>query len=750
MRAGTWSGADSTDNARVTINGTVVPKEWLRKVTIQSGMRDGHPAADTGASWCIEATIEWADRADVTVTAPEPFSGTSWLPKPGDTVVIESGDGALGQWWTQHRGVIDDTRGSLADGTATSTTVDDVEELDSRVHFGALLSRMTPLQDSAVSYREMGMASSWLIDRMLRQAQNDSGWYATPPKTWQTLGSAPNQGSLWPEVGTLLTCSKVGDIYSGPSWIKTPYGVSPIDYVATYSLTGSTTEVILSCAMLGGYGGTSPSTTGTIAAVDTDGMGCFIGLDTATDEITYGITTTGTVTYRLPRGAARRASIYFKRNTTSSQTLTLRTDDGREVTRDPAATGYPTGWAADRVWVTSRAVLGWWLLEGAKPAEQRWATLNSVPTARLRVGDVQWWVSSRDLPWEQPASWLAEQVDAECAAAWLDEDSNIQWAGRGVLDAQGYAQTVTTDLDVDDVQWEARRRSTARSVWVNYLEPSVRRLLGGPRQDAWSEDSIDLGPGEQEVVTIAVPDDEDWISIDMEPALMSGATTPAQLRIGTKYGGTRYDDVDNEPGQAFESFLDSTLQRTGLRSLRWTIATWASVPSYQRFKSAIPDLSQVGSKLARWHSGRPAMRLRAKAITSWTEGERSISAGTLGPSRYTHDVSWRVQSAAGDCIGDLLSWLKTVVSSTNPTVTGLVLSHDPRRQIGDKVRVQDRHVTGLWIDVLVQQRDADLDEMTDSITGRVTAWGSVPGLSLPTPAGPTALTPPTDWNRKVT
>lgn len=95
MRSGTWVGATSTDNVRVTVNGTVRP---VKDVSIQSGMKDGHPAAET-SSWCVEATIEWADPKTVTADSPHVFGGgTDWLPQVGDDVVIETGDGALGQW----------------------------------------------------------------------------------------------------------------------------------------------------------------------------------------------------------------------------------------------------------------------------------------------------------------------------------------------------------------------------------------------------------------------------------------------------------------------------------------------------------------------------------------------------------------------------------------------------------------------------------------------------------------------------
>lgn len=744
MKSGTWTGAISKDNLRVIVNGISVP---AYKATIKSSMRDGHPAAVSTSAMCVTATIEWVDPNPYTADVPHPFKN-GWLPKEGSTVVIQSGDGALnggaGQWWTQHTGVIDSTTGSIADGNAVSETVDEIEDLTSRVQFGALSRRMTPVNDSG-NYREMGMCSTYLVDRMLRNPQNElQGWHATPPKTWQTIGSAPCQGSLWPEVGTLLSCSRRGDIFNGPMWSTTPYGVAPLAYVAEYNLNGSTDMPILSIGLT-----TLGSGQGRVSVVDADGFGAFVGHDRDTDEVVYGITTTGEALYRLPRNGATRAAIYFRRQTQTSQSLVIRLSDGREASRDPGAAGYPTGWAATRVNVDGRGGIGWWLCEGEKPSTQRWFTLEHVPTARIRVGSIQHWDATRDLSWTDPAEWLDEQLQAECAAMWLDEDGVMQWAGRDVLEAQPQAAVVTSTDDVVDIKWESRRQSLAKSVWVNYQSVSQRSLLGPPAMNAAEGKTYDLAANEEDGESLTIPDDEDWISPDLAPTKMDYNTTPLELLKGSKYGATLYQAADTEPGQAWAIGIGCEMTRPNLR--RIAIRVWAADTSYVpvgwRIKTAIPE---VADKLAAWHHGNPTIRVRARAILTWTEGERSLSAGVLGPSRYSHDVGWRVQTAAGfDRVGDLLSWLRTVVSSHNPTVTGLEVAHDPRRQIGDRIRVEDRDVTGMWWSVVITERSADTESMVDTLGGRITGYGQIAGLSLFHPSGPTAMTPATDWNREA-
>lgn len=744
MRAGAWGGPISTDNARVWVNGVRRP---VRSVNVQRGMRDGHPAAPTSASMCVTATIGWENPADVSADAPEPWSGDSWHPRDGDSVHIETGDGALGQWWTIHRGVIDSTTGTLEDGTATSRTVDGIDDLTSAVTIGALLARMTPASNSTTAFRQMGLSSTFLIDRVLRSCAGH--WCATPPRTTQTIASATSQGSLWPEVGSLLSGHRLGDMGLSPQWTVTPYGVAGYGYVAEYAVAdlADTPTPILSLGLH-----TVGSGIGRVNIVDADGYGAWLGHDRGTDDIVYGTTGTGSsTTYRMARNGATRAAIFFQRTGSGTQTLTVRASDGREVTVNPGV-AIPSGWACSRVSVDGRAGIGWWLVEGAKPVAQKWFTLNHSPTAVLRINEQNWMVASPDMPWVDAAEWLTEQLEAELSAMWLNEDGVMQWRGRGNLESAPISQRVTTDLSVLSMGWETRRHAIAKNVTVTYEEPHVRAVTGTVSVDCWEEDSIDLGPGEEELITVSVPDDQDWIGVDMTTGLITGSTTPAQLRNGSKHGGTLYEDTDKEPGQAWATAgLSCTMTRVGLRAINVLVDVWSSVGGGHRIKTAIPDLDVVTSKLSRWHTGRAALRIRARAVTTWVKGERSRSAGTSGLSVFEHAIGWRLQrvSSTADSIRALLDDLAAIVSSTRPVAGPFVMEHDPRRQIGDVVRVSDPHVTGRWVDVIVQDITTDVAAFTDAIEGRTINSGAISGLTLLHPAGSSAITPPIEHTREV-
>lgn len=734
MRAGTWDGAVSTDTARVTVNDVVRPVE---SVQVRSGMRDGHPASPGRNSWCVTATIVWANPKDVSADSPSPFGGaSSWAPEPGDTVVIESGDGALGQWWVQHTGVIDTTTGSIADGTAESRTIDMVDELNGHITEAALLSSMSPTADSTPN-RQIGLQSCYGVDRYLRRTQGGEwgqyGWGTTPLRTWQTIASVPNMGSLWPDVGVLDASPSL------PSWWSTPYGTAPTNYTADYRLSASTDEGVVT-AYIGG-GGTG-SGTSTILLHDDAGNGFILGRDHATDEVFFGIKTDAMYVDRLPRNGADRIALRFKAGVSNDQIVDYAVSDGRTGLRNFTSAALNAFSDNEvRVDVPDGTRLGWWMVESAKPSDQWWNVLNSTQSARIRLGSSpQWWDASRDIQFTEAATLLDDQLTAECATAWLDEDGVFQWAGRGVLEAQPVAQTVTSSLDLQEIHWESRRSSMARGVWVDYETPNIE--LGElTSRDLWETGSFDLAAGEAEVATISVPGDEDWIDVDLEPRFITTATGGwASYATKSSYAGMQYDRSTGE-SDTWALYVDCAMTRENLRTYQISYSPWSTMDPAANVKAVYPKSATGHAK----NYADAAVKLRGRGRVKWVERVSSAVAGTIGPSRYSHSAGWRVQDSSA--IDDLIAFLADVVASTNPNATGFVLAHDPRRQIGDKVRVEDRHVTGTWIDVLVQDKDSDLDEMTDSITGRITAWGQIPDLSLQQPAGHTALTPTTDWNR---
>lgn len=737
MRSGTWNGRSTTDNVRVTVNGTVRP---VKDVSIQSGMKDGHPAAET-SSWCIEATIEWADPKTVTADSPHPFgAGTDWMPRDGDEVVVETGDGALGQWFVQHRGVIDSTSGSIADGTAVSRTVDAVEELNKGVQYVALLSRMTPVQDGE-PFRFQGLQGIWYVDRMLRDEEEGArGWHTTPPVTPATYAAATGMGSLRPEVGTLLRANRRGDETLGPQWRidgdGRPY---PAEYrtLTTFRDSLDTRMFVL-----------------TLAIPDTaTGDGYVTVSDSSGDGPTVGVNGVGDLYWRhhgqpnqyAPINGARRVSVAFERVSATDQRMTVRVDDGREFVHNTTTGTLPSNWRADRVGVYSGDAIGWWILEDEEQGSQRWASLEFAPTADIRINNFTLWDASPDQPRGAAAESIAAQLEAECAAAWLDEDSNFQWRGRDYLDVQASAQTVTSSLAVDDVAWETRRIDGARSVTIRYQQPLVEvDGKGDTTRDLWTQDNLDVGPGETETVSVTVPSGEDWIAEDLTPTLIDqwGLSSSAYTR-DSHYGGTQYRAADSD-GAAWATLVGCTMTKTGLRDYVVTFEALLPVSSTDRIKSDYPPAPTTTTA----RPGASPLVMRGRARTVWRE--RLMKAGTVntaGGPRYVHDVEWRVQHV-GVSMDNLRSWLVRELGNPKPTVS-VTVAHDPRRQIGDKIRVEDRDVTGAWVEMLVQERDISVGGFTDVVRGRVTASGDLTDVTLLAPRGATPTTPTTTWNREV-
>lgn len=745
MRSGTWGGARTLDNVRVTVAGTVRP---VRSVTVTSGMRDGHPLSDT-SQWCVVSTIEWVAPPLVFSGAPHPFGvGTEWLPKSGDSVLIETGDGATGQWWPQHVGMIDVTSGSFADGTAQSTTVDRIDELGGPVSMWAALARSAPAIEGQ-PYRQVGMSSTFLVDRMFRHTHdisgnssaNWTGWYATPPPTWQTVGSAPCMGSLIPDVGYVREADRKSSPGQGPVWWTVPYGVTPSDYTARYDLSSPASTPILSMGILDAGTGQ-----GWIAATDEDGAGLRILYNRDSGNVAVAVLgSTLTQAWSVPLGANRRVAAYLQRTGVNAQTVRLRMEDGTETLLLGTSADLPAGWAATRVVVNTDIPLGWWMVENNKPIEQRWFTIDHVPTARLRIGDHNFMEASRDIYLDDAAEWTQEQVDAECAQAWLDEDGVMQWAGRGILEAQGVAQTVTSGIR--DVQWEIRNRRLSRNLSITFDVPQVSMgLQGRASRVLWEGSSSDLAGGETDVTLVNVPADEDWFSVDTAPGhVYEWGKSWEYYAIGSKYGGTQYVAASSDAA-VWAPFLNCTMTYLNARAYEVSFGPWASIPSTHRVNSKAPT-STTGDAA----SGRPMLVMRGRAKATWREVESLTQVNAAGRGTYAHHVGWRVQNQAG-AVTALRVWMSNVVGGEPLPIVTLTLAHDPRRQIGDKLRIQDQGITGLDWDQLAQERTIRIDAstFTDTISGRLTLVRTTPapGTRL-TPAGHTALTPASNWNREV-
>ena len=156
--------------------------------------------------------------------------------------------------------------------------------------------------------------------------------------------------------------------------------------------------------------------------------------------------------------------------------------------------------------------------------------------------------------------------------------------------------------------------------------------------------------------------------------------------------------------------------------------------------------------------GASTLALRGAARVVWRDRATAGAGGSEGRAEYVHDVGWRVQNSDGD-VDSVLTQLRTAVSQLDgprPYVTGLTIEHDPRLQIGDKIRVRDTEITGADFDILIQERDIDTEAMTETISGRCTLirteW--VSGVSAHTesrhePGGPTPITPSSDWTREA-
>lgn len=715
----TWTArAVQRFDARATVDGVTRPASF----DVTSSIYEGHPAGAAREPHTTAALEVAPDRA-VTKLGTDPFSRPgSWPPRVGDKVVVEQGDGV--DWWQVASGTVSATQGAISTSTVRLESIDAVGDLDVHLIRPALLARMHPA-GSSTQWRRPGLCSTWLVDYALRAA----GFFATPSMAWECVMSAPMMGSAWPEKGILLDCSAKGNPSAGPATVVTPWGLAMAGITATYLLDASTAVPEVTLNLVGTGSGTM-----TVSIVDADGVGCFVGQDRSgsKDDITYGIVTGGgTATYRLPRSGSQRVAVRFKRSTLSSQTLTIRTDDGREVTRDLTSTGYPTGWAATRVVVEGSGAVG--AVQVANDPYP-WSMLGHVPNAVIRIKSVDAWSASRDVS-RPVADLLADIADAECSAFWIDPETGVfQWAGRGVLEAQTPGPQLTTLASLDDIGWSDDLQATAQTLYLTRQRPSIS-------QRKWCGINVWEGQGAAGFDTVDtysegvnVPEDEDWVGLDTTVTIAGADATRWTIRKGTVTAASQVDpSSEAEAWSVLE--VAWTLARTGSRSYEWT-ANINSASTTNEIALKTPQGSLATNIPPYWRD-RAMPIMRSYGLARWsdvTDDDPRYTGRKQGARRYDHDCSWYVQDA--DRLTELRDHLSRELGSWTPTLSDVPVAPDPTIRLGQRRSLVDPRWTGLVIDVIVLaiRRSGGRGVASQSLTCRVIGW-SVSGApaDLPRP-----------------
>lgn len=707
MRAGTWGHeAVQPVTARATIGAQTRPVE----ATVESSLYDAHPAHPS-TSPSSTGSLRVGPARPVTRLAPDPVTRPSgWPPVPGTTAVVDVGDGV--QWFRQLTGEVDEVDGAITDPGVGVDVVDGTDRLDTLMT--SLDSRASDAyletQPPVDGWRRVGLSSTWLVDRAARAA----GYFASAPVVWETRLAVPMMGSIIPDVGTVTRAARASNPLTTPGALTSPWGLAAYDVDAAYTLStptgaGSWVEATIDLP--------TKRATGQARVWlldDTAGRyGFRFGYDHAADTVFVGTwsqapsATATTTTYSVPRNGASRVTVRV-RSTGGDQTMRLRLDNSETVHTWTETGALATGWAAHRVEITApETSIGGVTVADAPP---QWATLTPPRTARVRVQGMSWWTSSRPTTGMTVKEVLDAIADAECASWWIDSAGVLQWAGRGVLEAQPVAATITTELGLIDLPWTLPRRSTAQRVRLKWLTNTISRRADRSVH-LWAASGVSgLVGGDTWEEIAASPDDEDWLGTDPGVKVLGPDSALADARDGTVAASELVNRATD--GVAWGNLPTAfTLEQISQQAWKWTATVTAQAGHEVNLR--VPDHDTVASNLPRYYRGKDFPRLRGYARVKWAErrdGSPTATDVTTGRYEYEHDCGWYVQEATQR--SDLRTYLRTELARRLPVLPDVPVRPDPRIEVGDKLVLTDPDRTGLSLTVLVQSvtsmwRDGD-------------------------------------------
>lgn len=710
-----------TPTALVIVNGE--PQE-ASSVSISRELASSMPAQVNATSGLTAATgsVVWNVGDDVQDRAAHPWDGNSFPPKPADEVVIFAGyagqnddDDVLVRQLT---GSIDGTQGSVASGNVSSELVDPIDKLNQPVSFPALMNIMPPpVEGDPILY--VGLQPIFITDRILREC----GFHATPPRSGSCVFSAPNMGSMWPEVGTVTRASRQGAASSIPLHANTPWGVGlssgDADYTPDLSGPGESgrlNRVMQMTLKLDPNTGTSGES--------------FIraawGESYITMQVSPGRTVSATLSHNLTTftvctllAADGASADTFTLRVTPGGVFTILANNGQSVSGSASLPSVMTGTAmtSARTLVPDETGV---IIGGAQINFGSTNVVNSVPTARLTAA-----ASTHSLPAfpriesRNALDLLKEQAEAECASIWIDEHGRFRLINRLVAASSFPAATLTALDDVLDIGWESDASSVRSRVVVTSRNASVRRSRVSS-QLAWQGRGASLEAMEvaEEIITPGA--DVDWIEVDESIKTLPsvGSISDFNRGRGTWAGGVATNDSGSQWATIGNPGFSVELQR--IADSVYSLTTRAGFPPEGRtVELRTPD---EDSSTAIWRSKRnlDLPLIRAKAVVEWSDRETvGLHVGPENAAVLEHNVGPWIQLF--EELVRVADWLSARLFEPRPVLRNLSVIPDFRRQLGDIVWVEGQQEMNIRLRLLITKLDTTVSvgSAEQTVGGRI-------------------------------
>lgn len=683
--------------------GTLTPgqvRSYLTRITVNGVSRGGSWSRDQELSTVGDRIIAgdgpqqasgWVDW-DLPSTPSSPWNG-AWVPSPGDRIVIWQGDGV--SEWQVFTGVADYTTGDMIGGFRTRI-IDDSDKLSARIRHQPMMAVMPP-RDAGGTPRGTGLVHTYYVDLAMRAA----GFYCTPPNDPGVVVHIPCQGGTWPHVNEPVIARTVsGGSYPTNHFASWGFAVSNMHhtYIVDEPRTASDPVQLTGLVtadhagffyMRAAYGSTylQMSVNANRRVSAQVGTSIVAQLDLTEGAIVQMFVSGGRVQLRASTGQSRSVAASFS-GSTRMGTITVEAGAGSRVAGIQVS--HPP--------------------EGREFEAQKFTASARIVTSDNTLVGVPQAVPKVD---QSAAGLLADIAHAVLAFCWIDELGAMQWWPAPAILAKPSTDAIATSTDVYSGGWAHSLLDTASRVTVKYKRPAIRYSIN-PTVELWRGLGTDMGGSEVVETAIGPAADEAWFQVDTNFDMVTpNRWGQINNNIGSKAGGY-FDRSTGEGAAGNGEYYSASVWQGGID--RWWVREVTS--AFHPGTSHVAKTSATHTDVWQRYRNENLPIVRGHAHAEWLDEEHVPSQASGAGPEYEHDGSYWVPF---DIASNWSDFLIAQMGKPAPHLTGIEVTPDPRRQIGDVVTITSPQLLGASLRCLIVGMSTGHDEngATQSLSVRV-------------------------------
>lgn len=684
--------------SRVLVNGV---QRTVDSWSVDRELSGDLPVQVAASSGIMQATgsVAWSTASDVEDRPANPWNlSNGWIPSRGDLVEIFAGDGVTE--WKQFHGVIDKTTGTIGGGFQ-STIIDNYDKLSARVSHEPLLNVMPPAVPGG-EFRATGLVHTFYVDLAMRAGR----FFATPSRENGSVVHVPCQGGIWPHRGNVTSAQTLsGGSY--PSNGFAPWGFAVGDFLALYDPIGPQSmgsPVQLTMVVAPGHSGDA-----------------YVRAQYGTEYVSLVVTAGWNVEARRNGNLVASFVMTGKGGfegrvvqlLVKAGTFTLRSSNGQTVSAFSTFTGTTimnvvrvegaVGARVAGLQVSHPGTVDEFRDQAFKPS----AVINTSNTLFMGVPAV---VPAID---GVAASDLLQDIGgASLSAAWIDELGVLQWWPALALRAKNVYHTLTTLNDIFDLAWEDSILGSRSLVTVKYQAPAVR-ISRWQNVELAVGSGETLGSGDKSEQFYTPSDTEVWVMPDyVQSNVGPGSWGEYNAKNGTLAGMYFTQDGDEVGSVYAVSISNEKLGITGAMKMTHTAGVFPTGVEANLSTSPTDAVLKVQNR------DKPLPRVAGHARAEYIEQEyTSTTPGGVGPALVHEAGKW----IPADIAPRIADFIAGETATPKAVVTGLEVSYDPRRQLGDVVTIESDRFMGVTMNALVVgvSNAADSGGFSQSLTVRI-------------------------------